>query len=156
MKLPAFCGKELPLGRKKRGKIRVSRNETQQGPGSALALGAGTRRSRGVGTSRFFGRNGLGAVAQHAGPVGLGDQPLVPPETWRTIADADGALVSAVLDGQRSPPMRIARELWPLLPTEGDEGARVLVRGRPELLREIACPGHGLDIDTLEDLPSWS
>ena len=88
--------------------------------------------------------------------VGLGDQPLVPPATWRTIADAEGALVSAVLDGHRSPPMRIARELWPLLPTEGDEGARVLVRGRPELLREIACPGHGLDIDTLEDLPSWS
>jgi CTP:molybdopterin cytidylyltransferase MocA len=88
--------------------------------------------------------------------VGLGDQPLVPPETWRTIAHAEGALVSAVLDGKRSPPMRIAKELWPLLPTEGDEGARVLVRGRPELLREIACPGHGLDIDTLEDLPSWS
>jgi CTP:molybdopterin cytidylyltransferase MocA len=88
--------------------------------------------------------------------VGLGDQPLVPPETWRTIAFADGALVSAVLDGKRSPPMRIGKELWPLLPTEGDEGARVLVRSRPELLREIACPGHGLDIDTLEDLPSWS
>lgn len=88
--------------------------------------------------------------------VGLGDQPLVPPETWRMIADSGGPLVSAVLAGHRSPPMRIDKELWPLLPTAGDEGARVLIRSRPELLREIACPGHGLDIDTLEDLPSWS
>ena len=75
---------------------------------------------------------------------------------WRTIAGSEGPLVSAVLDGHRSPPMRIDKALWPLLPTVGDEGARVLIRSRPELLREIACPGHGLDIDTLEDLPSWS
>jgi len=88
--------------------------------------------------------------------VGLGDQPLVPAVTWQTIAQSGGPLVSAVMDGQRSPPMRIDKELWPLLPTEGDEGARTLIRSRPDLLREIACPGHGLDIDTLEDLPSWS
>ena len=88
--------------------------------------------------------------------VGLGDQPLVPAATWQTIAFSDGPLVSAVMDGHRSPPMRIGRELWPLLPTAGDEGARALIRGRPDLLREIACPGHGLDIDTLEDLSSWS
>ena len=96
-------------------------------------------------------RGGFDAIV-----VGLGDQPLVPPETWRTIAGSEGPLVSAVLDGHRSPPMRIDKALWPLLPTVGDEGARVLIRSRPELLREIACPGHGLDIDTLEDLPSWS
>jgi len=88
--------------------------------------------------------------------VGLGDQPLVPPATWQTIAQSGGPLVSAVMDGHRSPPMRIDKELWPLLPTVGDEGARALIRSRPDLLREIACPGHGLDIDTLEDLPSWS
>jgi CTP:molybdopterin cytidylyltransferase MocA len=88
--------------------------------------------------------------------VGLGDQPLVPAATWQTIAHSGGPLVSAVMDGHRSPPMRIGRELWPLLPTAGDEGARALIRGRPDLLREIACPGHGLDIDTLEDLSSWS
>ena len=88
--------------------------------------------------------------------VGLGDQPLVPPATWQTIAQSGDPLVSAVMDGHRSPPMRIANELWPLLPTAGDEGARALIRSRPDLLREIACAGHGLDIDTLEDLPSWS
>lgn len=100
---------------------------------------------------RHGGRGGYDAIV-----VGLGDQPLVPSETWRTIAGSEGLLVSAVLDGHRSPPMRIDKELWPLLPTTGDEGARVLIRSRPELVREIACPGHGLDIDTLEDLPSWS
>jgi CTP:molybdopterin cytidylyltransferase MocA len=110
--------------------------------GQATSLQAAVRHGR---------RGGYDAIV-----VGLGDQPLVPAETWRTIAASGGPLVSAVLDGHRSPPMRIDKELWPLLPTEGDEGARVLVRGRPELLREIACPGHGLDIDTLEDLPSWS
>jgi molybdenum cofactor cytidylyltransferase len=88
--------------------------------------------------------------------VGLGDQPLVPSATWQTIARSGGPLVSAVLDGHRSPPMRIDKELWSFLPTTGDEGARALIRSRPDLLREIACPGHGLDIDTLEDLPSWS
>jgi CTP:molybdopterin cytidylyltransferase MocA len=88
--------------------------------------------------------------------IGLGDQPLVPPETWQAIAGSDGPLVSAVMEGHRSPPVRIGKELWSLLPAEGDEGARALIRRRPDLLREIACPGHGLDIDTLEDLPSWS
>jgi len=88
--------------------------------------------------------------------VGLGDQPLVPAETWQRVASSGGPLVSAVMDGTRSPPVRIGKELWPLLPTAGDEGARALIRSRPDLLREIACPGHGLDIDTLEDLPSWS
>jgi CTP:molybdopterin cytidylyltransferase MocA len=98
--------------------------------------------------------------AQRAGydaiVVGLGDQPLVPAVTWQTIARDDGSLVSAVMDGHRSPPVRIAKQLWPLLPTTGDEGARALIRSRPDLLRELACPGHALDIDTLEDLPSWS
>jgi molybdenum cofactor cytidylyltransferase len=100
---------------------------------------------------RHAGRAGYDAIV-----VGLGDQPLVPAATWQTIARSEGQLVSAVMDGHRSPPMRIDKELWPLLPTAGDEGARALIRSRPDLLREIACPGHGLDIDTLEDLPSWN
>ena len=110
--------------------------------GQATSLQAAVRHAR---------RGGYDTIV-----VGLGDQPLVPAATWQAIAGSDGPLVSAVLDGHRSPPVRIDQELWPLLPTAGDEGARALIRSRPDLLREIACPGHGLDIDTLEDLPSWS
>ena len=88
--------------------------------------------------------------------VGLGDQPFVPAETWQNVARHRGALVTATMQGQRTPPARIARELWPLLPTTGDEGARVLMRSRSDLVIEIACPGHPFDIDTVEDLQSWS
>lgn len=88
--------------------------------------------------------------------VGLGDQPLVPVEAWRAVAGADGELCTAVMHGQRTPPVKIARSLWPLLPEAGDEGARVLMRGRPELVREVACMGRAVDIDTVEDLQQWS
>jgi len=88
--------------------------------------------------------------------IGLGDQPFVPAATWRLIGRSREDLVAAVLEGQRSPPVRIARSLWALLPDHGDEGARVLMRSRPDLLIEIACPGKPVDIDTVEDLQTWS
>ena len=96
------------------------------------------------------------AAGYDAVVVGLADQPFVPSATWRAVADAPGALVSAVLEGERRPPVRIPRELWPLLPTTGDEGARALMRGRPDLVSEIACPGQPSDIDTVEDLETWN
>lgn len=88
--------------------------------------------------------------------VGMGDQPGVPPDTWRAVASVVAPIVVPTYDGQRGSPVRLARAIWPLLPRAGDEGARVLMRSQPDLVTEVACSGDPADIDTVEDLKRWS
>jgi len=90
--------------------------------------------------------------------VGLGDQPGVAPGAWRAVAASAGRPIGvATYSGQRRNPVRIDRSCWALLAQEGDAGARVLMRQRPDLVMEVACePSESdpTDIDTLEDLRS--
>lgn len=89
--------------------------------------------------------------------VGLADQPLVPSGAWRAVAAATATLVAvATYGGRRRNPVRLASAVWPLLSRDGDEGARELMRRRPDLVGEVACQGEPVDVDTVEDLGRWS
>ena len=124
--------------------------------GTRLVVNA--RAAEGQATSLAAGVEAVDRAGHDAVVVGLADQPLVPAEAWRLVATTapEAPVVAATFAGARRPPVRLDRSVWPLLPTAGDEGARALLRSRPELVTEVPCPGDPADIDTPEDLARWS
>ena len=97
-------------------------------------------------------------AAEHDGHtavvVGLADQPLAGAEAWRRVAEAPGQVVTALYGSRRRPPVKLDATVWPILPLDGDEGARHVMRRYPDMVREVLCPGDPLDIDTIDDLHS--
>ncbi len=130
------------------------------GVGDRIELVANPRWADGQATSL---RTGLNEAERHDAEVaviGLADQPDILPTTWTAVARAACApnaspISVATYDDRPRNPVAIHRRLWPELPTEGDEGARRLVRVRPDLVTRVPSAGSPADIDTVEDLRRW-
>lgn len=97
-----------------------------------------------------------GSVGHRAVVFGLGDQPDVPTSAWAAVGSEDHDLVVASFDGRLRPPVKVGAALWSHLPLTGDEGGRILIRRRPDLVRALPCEGNPDDIDTVEDLAAWN
>ena len=111
----------------------------------------------GLATSLKVGLDWCGAQGHDRAVIGLGDMPGLAPAAWRAIAtEPRGPIVFATYRGRRGHPVRLDAQIWSMLPSSGDEGARTLARAHPELVREVACVGATDDIDTPEDLQRWS
>ena len=119
----------------------VRNDRWQEGLASSLAVGIAEAAARG----------------HDAVVVGHGDQPGIAPAAWRAVAaTTDTPIAVARYEHGRGHPVRLGAEVWPLLPTTGDDGAGPLLRMRPDLVTEVACEGDPADVDTLEDLHRWS
>jgi molybdenum cofactor cytidylyltransferase len=90
--------------------------------------------------------------------VGLGDQPGIAAADWsamRTAMRAGASIAVATYADKRRNPVGLSRSVWPLLPTNADEGARSIMQRHPELVIEVPCTGNSDDIDSVEDLLRW-
>ncbi len=118
----------------------VDNPDFASGQASSLQAAVGWARSRGAETL----------------VVGLGDAPAVGTAAWRVVGAAAGPVVFARFGTTVAPPVKLHQDVWGLLPTGGDAGARVLLRTHQELVSEVPCPGDPTDIDTAGDLEQWN
>lgn len=128
--------------------------------GLVVAMGAtpvaNPRWAQGQATSLQAGIAAALAGGHDAVVVGLGDEADVPTGAWAAVASCtDRPMAVATFAGVQGHPVRLGAEIWPMLPHEGDEGARRLLRRSPGQVAEVACAGTPFDVDTREDLLRW-
>ncbi len=111
----------------------------------------------GQATTLRVGLDWCARQGHEAAVVGLGDQPWLLSSAWEAVAAVESTPIAvATYGGRRGHPVRLAADVWPIMPVSGDSGARSVMQQRPELVTEVPCDGNPRDIDTLEDLRRWS
>lgn len=128
------------------------------GHADGVVLVANPRWEEGLATSLAVGIDHARVAGHEAVVVGLADQPGVATEAWTSLAEMPAVppIAVATYGGHRGNPVRLHAAVWDLLPTTGDRGARDLMRARPDLVVEVPCAGDPRDIDTEEDLRTWT
>jgi molybdenum cofactor cytidylyltransferase len=121
-------------------------------------LVANPRWEEGLATSLAAGLDHARSAGHDAVVVGLADQPGVTTDAWTALAAVPAVppIAVATYGGRRGNPVRLHSAVWDLLPVTGDRGARDLMSARPDLVAEIPCAGDPRDIDTEEDLRTWT
>ncbi|MEO8363446.1 MAG: nucleotidyltransferase family protein [Ilumatobacteraceae bacterium] len=112
--------------------------------------------NNGIASSLQVGISAAGKFNADSIVVGLGDQPFVVTSAWRAVAHSPSPIAVATYQSQRGNPVKLDAQIWPSLPTTGDEGARSVFALFSDLVQEVPCEGSSGDIDTLEDLERMS